>query len=114
MAKKLLLFVGLLSLFVWNVEARKRNLLRLENDTILHVCSNFSEMDSWTFGGISDYDSLEYFNSPYCRIKNIVIDEGVDSVHFGWLYLISAKRLSIPSSLKYLYFYSEIRYNHPK
>ena len=108
MAKKLLLFIGLLSLFVWNVEARTRNLLRLENDTILHICSNFSEMDSWTFGSISDYDSLEYFNSPYCRIKNIVIDEGVDSVHFGWLYLISAKRLSIPSSLKYLYFYSEV------
>ena len=108
MAKKLLLFIGLLSLFVWNVEARKQNILRLENDTILHICSNFSEMDSWTFGSISDYDSLEYFNSPYCRIKNIVIDEGVDSIHFGWLYLISAKRLSIPSSLKYLYFYSEV------
>ena len=101
MAKKLLLFIGLFSLFVWNVEARKRNLLRLENDTILHICSNLSEMDNWTFG-ISDDDSLEYFNSPYWRIKNIVLDDGADSVYFG-LTLISAKRLSIPSSLKYLY-----------
>ncbi len=110
MAKKLLLFIGLFSLFVWNVEARKRNLLRLENDTILHICSNLSEMDCWTFG-VSDDNSLspsDYFTTyPYWRIKNIVIDEGVDSVYFG-LYLISAKRLSIPSSLKYLYFSQEV------
>ncbi len=53
MAKKLLLFVGLLSLFVWNVEARKRSPLRLENDTILHVCSNLSDMDYIAFG-VSD------------------------------------------------------------
>ncbi len=110
MAKKLLLFVGLLSLFVWNVEARTQNILRLENDTILHVCSNLSEMDCWTFG-VSDDNSFspsDYFTTyPYWRIKNIVIDEGVDSVYFG-LYLISAKRLSIPSSLKYLYFFDEV------
>ena len=100
MAKKLLLFIGLLSLFVWNVEARKRSPFRLENDTILHICSNLSEMDCLDFY-VSD-DNSDYFTYPFWRIKNIVIDEGVDSVYFG-LNLISAKRLSIPSSLKDLY-----------
>ena len=100
MAKKLLLFVGLLSLFVWNVEARKQSLFRVENDTILHICSNLSDMDCLDFY-VSD-DNSDYFTYPFWRIKNIVIDEGVDSVYFG-LYLISAKRLSIPSSLKDLY-----------
>ncbi len=100
MAKKLLLFIGLFSLFVWNVEARKRKLFRVENDTILHICSNLSDMDCLDFY-VSD-DNSDYFTYPFWRIKNIVIDEGVDSVYFG-LYLISAKRLSIPSSLKDLY-----------
>ena len=112
MAKKLLLVIGLLSLFVWNVEARKRKLLRLENDTILHICSNLSEMDYMAYGASDRIDQSDspsdYFTTyPYWRIKNIVIDEGVDSVYFG-LYLISAKRLSIPSSLKYLYFSQEV------
>ena len=100
MAKKLLLFIGLFSLFVWNVEARKQSLFRVENDTILHICSNLSDMDCLDFY-VSD-DNSDYFTYPFWRIKNIVIDEGVDSVYFG-LYLISAKRLSIPSSLKDLY-----------
>ncbi|MBR2261514.1 MAG: hypothetical protein IJ916_07420 [Paludibacteraceae bacterium] len=100
MVKKLLLFIGLFSLFVWNVEARKQSLFRVENDTILHICSNLSDMDCLDFY-VSD-DNSDYFTYPFWRIKNIVIDEGVDSVYFG-LYLISAKRLSIPSSLKDLY-----------
>jgi len=100
MAKTLLLFIGLFSLFVWNVEARKQSLFRVENDTILHICSNLSDMDCLDFY-VSD-DNSDYFTYPFWRIKNIVIDEGVDSVYFG-LYLISAKRLSIPSSLKDLY-----------
>ena len=112
MAKKLLLFIGLLSLFVWNVEARKRSPFRLENDTLLHICSNLSEMDCMVYGASDRIDQSDspsdYFTTyPYWRIKNIVIDEGVDSVYFG-LYLISAKRLSIPSSLKYLYFFPEV------
>ncbi|MCR5497804.1 MAG: hypothetical protein K6F48_08190 [Paludibacteraceae bacterium] len=112
MAKKLLLVIGLLSLFVWNVEARKRSPFRLENDTILHICSNLSEMDCMAYGASDRIDQSDspsdYFTTyPYWRIKNIVIDEGVDSVYFG-LYLISAKRLSIPSSLKYLYFSQEV------
>ena len=104
------LFVVISSLSFGSVEAKQKNLFRLENDTILHVCSNLSEMDCWTFG-VSDDNSFspsDYFTTyPYWRIKNIVIDEGVDSVYFG-LYLISAKRLSIPSSLKYLYFSQEV------
>ena len=102
MAKKLLLFIGLLSLFVWNVEARKQNILRVENDTILHICSNLSENDCWTFGVIAGEKdpSDSVLNWDF---KNIVIDEGVDSVYLD-MYLITAKRLSISSSLKTLYF----------
>ena len=111
MGKKLLCFFSVIFLLSFgSAEAKQKHPFRLENDTILHVCSNLSEMDCWTFG-VSDDNSLspsDYFTTyPYWRIKNIVIDEGVDSVYFG-LYLISAKRLSIPSSLKYLYFSREV------
>ena len=103
------LFVVISSLSFGSVEAKQKNLFRLENDTILHVCSNLSEMDCWTFYESDESNSpSDYFTTyPYWRIKNIVIDEGVDSVYFR-LYLISAKRLSIPSSLKYLYFLPEV------
>ncbi len=103
------LFVVISFLSFGSVEAKQKNLFRLENDTILHVCSNLSEMDCWTFyeSDESNFPSDYFTTYPYWRIKNIVIDEGVDSVYFG-LYLISAKRLSIPSSLKYLYFSREV------
>ena len=103
------LFVVISFLSFGSVEAKQKNLFRLENDTILHICSNLSEMDCWTFYESDESNSpSDYFTTyPYWRIKNIVIDEGVDSVYFG-LYLISAKRLSIPSSLKYLYFLPEV------
>ncbi|MEE3483528.1 MAG: hypothetical protein VZQ98_04275 [Bacteroidales bacterium] len=103
------LFVVISSLSFGSVEAKQKNLFRLENDTILHVCSNLSEMDCWTFYESDESNNpSDYFTTyPYWRIKNIVIDEGVDSVYFR-LYLISAKRLSIPSSLKYLYFSREV------
>ena len=103
------LFVVISSLSFGSIEAKQKNLFRLENDTILHVCSNLSEMDCWTFYESDESNSpSDYFTTyPYWRIKNIVIDEGVESVYFR-LYLISAKRLSIPSSLKYLYFLPEV------
>jgi len=86
------------------IEAKQKSPFRFENDTILHICSNFSEMDSWIYYMSDESERpYEYFIFPYWRFKNLVIDEGVDSVYFG-LNLISAKRLSIPSSLKYLYF----------
>ena len=97
------LFVVISSLSFGSVEAKQKSLFRVENDTILHICSNLSEMDSWTFYERDESDSpFDYFISPLWHFKNIVIDEGVDSVHLG-LCLISARELSIPSSLKYLY-----------
>ena len=95
MAKKLLLFIGLLSLFVWNVEARKRNLLRLENDTILHICSNTP---------VRHYSELNEPSAPLFH-SSVVIDEGVDS---AWVYISSSygieppmRFVSIPSTLKF-------------
>ena len=97
------LFVVISFLSFGSVEAKQKSLFRVENDTILHICSNLSEMDSWTFYERDESDSpFEYYVSPLWHFKNIVIDEGVDSVHLG-LCLISARELSIPSSLKYLY-----------
>ncbi|MBO4529984.1 MAG: hypothetical protein J5767_05030 [Paludibacteraceae bacterium] len=97
------LFVVISFLSFGSVEAKQKSLFRVENDTILHVCSNLSEEDSWTFYERDESDSpFDYFISPLWHFKNIVIDEGVDSVHLG-LCLISARELSIPSSLKYLY-----------
>ncbi|MEE3483527.1 MAG: hypothetical protein VZQ98_04270 [Bacteroidales bacterium] len=97
------LFVVISFLSFGSVEAKQKSLFRVENDTILHICSNLSEMDCWTFYERDESDSpYEYFISPLWHFKNIVIDEGVDSVHLG-LCLISARELSIPSSLRYLY-----------
>lgn len=108
MGKKLFYLFIVISLFsLGSVEAKQKLPFRVENDTILHICSNFSEMDCWPFE-VDDWENAySYFTLPYWRFKNIVIDEGVDSVYFG-LNLISAKRLSIPSSLKYLYFFPEV------
>ena len=97
------LFVVISFLSFGSVEAKQKSLFRVENDTILHICSNLSEEDSWTFYERDESDSpYDYFISPLWHFKNIVIDEGVDSVHLG-LCLISAREMSIPSSLKYLY-----------
>ena len=97
------LFVVISFLSFGSVEAKQKSLFRVENDTILHICSNLSEEDSWTFYERDESDSpYDYFISPLWHFKNIVIDEGVDSVHLG-LCLISARELSIPSSLRYLY-----------
>lgn len=102
MGKKLLCFFSVIFLLSFgSVEAKQKSPFRMENDTILHICSNFSEMDCWPFK-VDDWENYNYFTLPYWRFKNIVIDEGVDSVHLG-LCLISARVLSIPSSLKYLY-----------
>ncbi|MBO4529985.1 MAG: hypothetical protein J5767_05035 [Paludibacteraceae bacterium] len=98
MAKKLLLFIGLLSLFVWNVEARKRSPFRLENDTILHICSNIQEQ-------YYENMSLSGMEMPF-YYASVVIEEGVDS---AWVYIpygygstpLPVRLLSIPSSLKF-------------
>ena len=102
--KKQLISIFLFLFPLCYIEAKQKSPFRFENDTILHICSNFSEMDSWIYYMSDESERpYEYFIFPYWRFKNLVIDEGVDSVYFG-LNLISAKRLSIPSSLKYLYF----------
>lgn len=105
MGRKLLCFFSVIFLLSFgSVEAKQKHLFRVENDTILHVCSNLSEMDCWSFVATDCLENpSDYFIFPYWGFKNIVIDEGVDSVFFD-MYLISAKSLSIPSSLKTLYF----------
>jgi len=98
------LFVVISFLSFGSAEAKQKHPFRVENDTILHICSNLSEMDCWSFSAyVNNIDDCIYFIFPYWRLKNIVIDEGVDSVYLD-MDLISAKRLSIPSSLKTLYF----------
>ena len=99
MAKKLLLFIGLLSLFVWNVEARKRSPFRLENDSILHICSNVQERYYEDMCISLEIGMPFYYTS-------VIIDEGVDS---AWVYIpygygstpLPVRLLSIPSSLKF-------------
>ena len=99
MAKKLLLFIGLLSLFVWNVEARKRSPFRLENDSILHICSNIQERYYEDMCISLEIGMPFYYTS-------VIIDEGVDS---AWVYIpygygstpLPVRLLSIPSSLKF-------------
>ncbi len=105
MGKKLLCFFSVIFLLsLGSVEAKQKHPFRVENDTILHICSNLSEMDCWSFVATDCLENpSDYFIFPYWGFKNIVIDEGVDSVFFD-MYLISAKSLSIPSSLKTLYF----------
>ncbi len=103
MGKKLLCFFSVIFLLSFgSAEAKQKHPFRVENDTILHICSNLSENDCWTFGVIAGEKdpSDSVLNWDF---KNIVIDEGVDSVYLD-MYLITAKRLSISSSLKTLYF----------
>ena len=60
------LFVVISSLSFGSVEAKQKSLFRVENDTILHICSNLSEMDSWTFYERDESDSpYDYFISPF-------------------------------------------------
>ncbi len=101
--QKHLLPILLLLIPLCYIEAKQKSPFRLENDTILHICSNLSKHDSRTFHEIlNPPDSLLELNWNF---KNIVIDEGVDSVDFHRYPLISTKRISVPSSLKTLYFH---------
>ena len=72
-------------------------MFKIEDDSILHICSNFSH-EFW-----DDYDEL-YDPLPLFDYTTIIVDEGVDSVS---LRLSEKTRLlCLPSSLRYLSDYS--------
>ena len=99
MKKQLYLFFLLLFPLCY-IEAKQRSPFRLENDSILHICSIVQE---------------RYYEDMYSSCvgmpfyyTSVVIDEGVDS---AWVYIpnpcyeygspLPVKLLSIPSSLKF-------------
>ncbi|MEE3483531.1 MAG: hypothetical protein VZQ98_04290 [Bacteroidales bacterium] len=99
MKKQLYLFFLLLFPLCY-IEAKQRSPFRLENDSILRICSNVQE---------------RYYEDMYSSCvgmpfyyTSVVIDEGVDS---AWVYIpnpcyeygspLPVKLLSIPSSLKF-------------
>ncbi len=102
MGKKLFYhFIVISLLSLGSLEAKQRSPFRLENDSILHICSNIQEQyyeDMCT--------SLE-IGMPF-YYTSVIIDEGVDS---AWVYIpilcygygspLPVKLLSIPSSLKF-------------
>ncbi|MBR0502058.1 MAG: hypothetical protein IJJ77_02310, partial [Paludibacteraceae bacterium] len=100
MGKKLFYLFIVISLFsLGSVEAKQRSPFRLENDSILHICSNIQE---WYYEDMCI--SLE-IGMPFYH-TSVIIDEGVDS---AWVYIpygygstpLPVKLLSIPSSLKF-------------
>ncbi len=98
MGKKLLLYLCVFFFSLWNVEAKPRSPFRVENDTVLHVCSTtnsplrLSQEVRW--------DSLFGFST-------IIVDEGVDSLLFN-LPVDSVKHLVLPASLQKLVFYAAL------
>lgn len=100
MGKKLFYLFIVISLFsLGSVEAKQRSPFRLENDSILHICSNIQE---WYYEDMCI--SLE-IGMPFYH-TSVIIDEGVDS---AWVYIpygygstpLPVRLLSIPSSLKF-------------
>ena len=99
MGKKLFYLFIVISLFsLGSVEAKQRSPFRLENDSILHICSNVQVQYYGDIGSIG-HVLLFYYSS-------VVIDEGVDSVcvyiPYGYDFTpLPVRLLSIPSSLKF-------------
>ena len=100
MGKKLLCFFSVIFLLSFgSIEAKQKSPFRLENDTILHICSNVQER---YYEGMCI--SLE-IGMPF-YYTSVIIDEGVDS---AWVYIpygygstpLPVRLLSIPSSLKF-------------
>lgn len=78
-----------------NLQARPRATFKIEDDSVLHIRSNFSH-EFW-----DDYDEYD----PIFNYSTIVVDEGVDSVS---LKLDEKTRLvCIPASLRYLSDYTQ-------
>ncbi len=99
MGKKLFYLFIVISLFsLGSVEAKQRSPFRLENDTILHICSNIQEQ-------YYENMSLSGMEMPF-YYASVVIEEGVDS---AWVYIpqyfdsCPVRLLSIPSSLKFFF-----------
>jgi len=113
------LFVVISFLSFGSVEAKQKSLFRVENDTILHICSNLSEVSYFpifygscvfppcdTIGLVREYFPNEDDRFVYYGYSTVIIDEGVDSLVFR-LPIDTIKLLQIPSSLKHLSFYWE-------
>lgn len=96
MTKKFIIYC-ILFFFLLNIQARQRTMFKIEGDSVLHICSNFSH-EFW-----DDYDEL-YDPLPLFDYTTIIVDEGVDSVSLR----LSEKTLllCLPSSLRYLSDYS--------
>ena len=120
MGKKLLCFFSVIFLLSFgSAEAKQKHPFRVENDTILHICSNLSEVSYFpiffgsclfppcdTIGLVREYFPNEDDRFVYYGYSTVIIDEGVDSLVFR-LPIDTIKLLQIPSSLKHLSFYWE-------
>ena len=95
MTKKIFIYFSLFFFFILNIQARPRATFKIEDDSVLHIRSNFSH-EFW-----DDYDEYD----PIFNYSTIVVDEGVDSVS---LKLDEKTRLvCIPASLRYLSDYTQ-------
>ena len=100
MEKKLFCFFSVIFLLSFgSVEAKQKSPFRLENDSILHICSNIQERYYEDMCISLEIGMPFYYTS-------VIIDEGVDS---AWVYIpygygstpLPVRLLSIPSSLKF-------------
>lgn len=95
MTKKIIIYFIIFFFFILNIQARPRATFKIEDDSVLHIRSNFSH-EFW-----DDYDEYD----PIFNYSTIVVDEGVDSVS---LKLDEKTRLvCIPASLRYLSDYTQ-------
>ena len=95
MTKKFIIYFIIFFFFILNLQARPRATFKIEDDSVLHIRSNFSH-EFW-----DDYDEYD----PIFNYSTIVVDEGVDSVS---LKLDEKTRLvCIPASLRYLSDYTQ-------
>ncbi len=95
MTKKIFIYFSIFFFFILNIQARPRATFKIEDDSVLHIRSNFSH-EFW-----DDYDEYD----PIFNYSTIVVDEGVDSVS---LKLDEKTRLvCIPASLRYLSDYTQ-------
>lgn len=97
MTKKIIIYFIIFFFFILNLQARPRATFKIEDDSVLHIRSNFSH-EFWD--DCDEYDPI--FNNNY---STIVVDEGVDSVS---LKLDEKTRLvCLPASLRYLSDYTQ-------
>ena len=95
MTKKIFIYFSIFFFFILNIQARPRATFKIEDDSVLHICSNFSH-EFW--------DACEDLYGPIFNYRTIVVDEGVDSVS---VILNETRLLCLPSSLRYLSDYTQ-------